>query len=227
MAQGGTINSGVQLPLAVTQGGTGLSSMVGNGILYGTSSTTIGQITPATSGVLVSNSSAVPIWLAGPGVSNYALISVASGTPTWSTVPYPSATGWTTFTPTVTLVGGAGNTTPTFTTNSGRYSQVGNVIEMTVYLNNSSGGTAGAGTGQVTIALPVTAGSGVANGTVMVIGNYLNNATNGILIGNINASSTTIALSYFSALTTLTNLTGADLNHVNTRQISFTFFYEV
>ncbi len=227
MAQGGTINSNITLPLTVAQGGTGKTSFIASRLLYSPSAGVIEELPTANSGVIVTDGSAVPSTLAGPGVVNRPLMSTASGTPTWSGVPYPVALGWTTFTPTVTLVGGAGNTTPTFTTNTGRFSQLGNVIEMSVYLNNTSGGTAGAGTGQVNIALPATAGASVANGTVMVVGNYLNNATSGILIGTIDASGTTMRLSYFALLTSLVALTGADLNHANTRQVSLQFFYEI
>jgi hypothetical protein len=56
----------------------------------------------------------------------------------------------------MTLVGGAGNTVPVYSTNTGRYTRVGNTIFVNVYLTGD-GGAEGAGTGQINIALPITA----------------------------------------------------------------------
>lgn len=98
-----------------------------------------------------------------------------------------------TFTPTVTLVGGAGNTTPVYTTNTGRYVRVGRTVFFTVYLNGD-GGNEGAGTGQVNIALPVTASASAAETTIHGL------ATNGSysyhIIATIAASGTTMTLQY-------------------------------
>jgi hypothetical protein len=60
-----------------------------------------------------------------------------------------------TFAPTVTLVGGAGNTVPVYSTNTGRYTRIGNQVFVDIYLTGD-GGAEGAGSGQINIALPIT-----------------------------------------------------------------------
>lgn len=61
-----------------------------------------------------------------------------------------------TFTPTVTLVGGAGNTVPVYSTNTGRYIRNGNQVSVEILLTGD-GGAEGAGTGVINVALPFTA----------------------------------------------------------------------
>jgi len=133
--------------------------------------------------------------------------------------------GWQTFTPTVTLVGGAGNTVPVYTTNSGRYINYGKVVHVAVLLTGD-GGAEGAGTGVFNVALPATAGSSVAGDRTGVVGFYTNGTTFGVLIGIITASATTISLERFSAATTKVSLTGANQNNT-TRKINLRFFYEI
>lgn len=130
---------------------------------------------------------------------------------------------WSTFTPTVTLVGGAGNTVPVYSTNSGRYVRIGN----TVYVNincSGDGGAEGAGTGQITIALPVTVGSSVAS-LFTPCGRGFNNTSRWVIWAAIDASATTISIAYWASTTSLPALTGDDQNNT-TRGMQLSFFYE-
>lgn len=129
-----------------------------------------------------------------------------------------------TFSPTVTLVGGAGNTVPVYSTNTGRHTRIGRTVYVDVYLTGD-GGNEGAGTGTVNIALPITASA--SNPTSFFPCGYAENgATNDEIWGQIGASGTTIELSYFSAIQTRSALTGADQNNT-TRTIRLKFSYEV
>ncbi len=129
-----------------------------------------------------------------------------------------------TFTPTVTLVGGAGNTVPVYTTNSGRYCRVGRTVSVDINLTGD-GGKEGAGTGQVNIALPIAASASHDAGQFMA-GTALNNVTSYALTGVISGGGSTIQLSYFNLISTEANFTGADQNNA-TRQIRLKFSYEV
>lgn len=126
------------------------------------------------------------------------------------------------FTPTLTLVGGAGNTVPVYTTNNGRYVKVGNLCAVSVYLTGD-GGAEGAGTGQVNIDLPFTA-SATSFDEGFFVGTAFNNATSYQLDGAIAASGTRIRLRYWSAVNTLADFTGAQQNNA-TRNIRLNFFY--
>lgn len=129
--------------------------------------------------------------------------------------------GPTTFTPTVTLVGGAGNTVPQYVTNSARYTQIGRRVFCDVLLSGD-GGNEGAGTGQINIALPVTA-SASAVGNRTPIGYYLNGGTATMLGGTVAASATTVALTVGQGTT---SFTGADQSNT-TRVVTLRFDYEV
>lgn len=138
---------------------------------------------------------------------------------------------WSTFSPTVTLVGGAGNTVPVYSTNTGRYITIGKIVHVRVLLNGD-GGAEGAGTGKMTIALPVTAGTnpsdaGFSFGAYKPIGYAGNNATEYLLAGRIaGASATTIGLNYFTTVSATASFTGADQNNT-ARTVSLDFCYEI
>lgn len=156
-----------------------------------------------------------------------------NGQGNWTTAGMTSPT-WSTFTPTFTLVGGAGNTVPTFSTNSGRYITIGKLVRVAVVLSNDSAGTAGAGTGVVNIALPVAVGASVGVGGSIIawhnVGWYDNNAsgTANIVLGSLAASATTIALGYWStALTNFANLLGNQFTGADTRYLVLDFTYEI
>lgn len=129
-----------------------------------------------------------------------------------------------TFTPTVTLVGGAGNTVPVYSTNTGRYKRHGTKVFVEIYLTGD-GGAEGAGSGQLNIALPVTA-SGSNPAGFIVAGTIINSTATNVLVGSIAASGTTIALSYFNAIGTTTSATGVQQNNT-TRSIRLSFNYEI
>lgn len=129
---------------------------------------------------------------------------------------------WSTFTPTVTLVGGSSNTVPQFSTNTGRYIVVGKIIHLDIYLVGD-GGNEGAGTGVLNIALPATAGAN--NPTSYFPCGYFKNTAEVLFMGQIASSGTTISLAYLNG-TTLTNLTGADWNGTG-RTGRLKFSYEI
>lgn len=134
--------------------------------------------------------------------------------------PFPQYVA-STFTPTVTLVGGAGNTVPVYTTNSGSYVRVGNRVFVDVYLTGD-GGNEGAGTGQMNIALPFTAAASQYSGYSFA-GTGINNTTYHIVVGEVAASATTIALGRLSS-GAFNNFTGAEQSST-TRTIRLSFNY--
>lgn len=128
-----------------------------------------------------------------------------------------------TWAPTVTLVGGAGNIVPVYTTNSARYTRIGNRVFCEIVLLGD-GGAEGAGSGRVNIALPFTA-SASALEVYRPVGWAINNTTEYMIYGRINASSGTIFLTYISSVSALGNFTGDQQNNT-TREIRLAFFYE-
>lgn len=64
-----------------------------NQILYSSATNTIGGLTSIAGGVLVTDASSVPSFLANPGVAGKMLQSSNAAIPTWSTPTYPSASG--------------------------------------------------------------------------------------------------------------------------------------
>ena len=127
-------------------------------------------------------------------------------------------------TPTVTLVGGAGNTVPVYTTNQGDAVYLGNNCFVSIYLTGD-GGAEGAGTGQLNIALPQTASASQAT-SLFPVGYAINGPTEYEIYGQIAASGTTISLKYFGVLTTTSTFTGAEQNTV-TRTIRLQFWYRL
>lgn len=115
------------------------------------------------------------------------------------------------FTPTVTLVGGAGNTVPVFSTNTGYYFANGVLIRDFIYLTGD-GGAEGAGTGQVNIALSHTAAATFPAG-IYKCGTYINSTFEAPLYGVINGAVNTVALYYLNTDQSIIALTGDDLNN--------------
>lgn len=158
------------------------------------------------------------------------LVTPALGVATATSITFPSGTAlanyttWASYTPTVTLVGGAGNTVPVYTTNSGRWLRIGNAVFVDVYLTGD-GGAEGAGSGAINIALPATAGAAQLT-WYTIVGTALNGAAQYILIGQITSSGSTIALNYFNTIATQTDLTGA-LQDNTSRTIRISFRYEI
>lgn len=131
----------------------------------------------------------------------------------------------TSFTPTVTLVGGAGNTVPVYSTNAGRYSVMNGQCYVSIALDGDNGAE-GAGTGTFTVALPVAIGSSEPQGQQILLGVGLNNATRYELASTLVSGATTIALAYFNTATSIAAFTGADQNNTS-RGVRLKFFYEV
>jgi len=152
-------------------------------------------------------------------VSGYVLKSDASGVGTWQ--PVGEDTTWS---PTVTLVGGTGNTTPVYTTNLARYEKIGNIMFCSIELLGD-GGAEGAGTGVINIDLPIVAGTSQLH-IESPCGRGVNGATEHILFGTISANSTTIALSQQSAANQTTPFQGNDQNNTS-RHIDLQFWYRV
>lgn len=134
-----------------------------------------------------------------------------------------------TFTPTVTLVGGAGNTVPQYSTNSGRYTRIGNRVFVDVYLTGD-GGNEGAGSGVLNVALPITASTSHPAGNFLA-GSWINGTSQKPCYGVITGSSTTIALKVQGDAAGVLNDTQPDVTGNNqnntTRSIRLKFSYEV
>lgn len=64
-----------------------------NQLLYSSSTNTVAGLATAVGGVLVTDGSSVPAFLANPSASGKILQSVNAGTPAWSTPTYPSTSG--------------------------------------------------------------------------------------------------------------------------------------
>ena len=135
---------------------------------------------------------------------------------------YQEGVSWT---PTITLVGGAGNTVPVYTTTTARATRIGNMMYCDLMFSGD-GGNEGAGTGTFTVALPASASASIGNGGITPVGYGFNNASSYQLYGALQASASTMGLFYFSAATTHVAFTGAEQNNT-TREIRLRFFYEV
>lgn len=132
---------------------------------------------------------------------------------------------WATYTPTITLVGGTGNVVPTFTTQSvGRYCRIGNSVTTVINFSNSSGGTAGAGTGQITVALPVTPSA--SSPRQRILGYFVTDSFTYTAVAFLTESVATIDLYYYGGGATLTVMDGNILNG-GTRGLQLSFTYEV
>lgn len=129
-----------------------------------------------------------------------------------------------TFTPTVTLVGGAGNTVPVYSTNSGRYTRIGNRVFFTIRLSGD-GGAEGAGTGVMNVALPISV-SASAPASMSQRGYAITTDGDVDLLAIFTASSSTIQLYYQATATTIGAITGAKQGNT-TRDIQFSGSYEV
>lgn len=128
-----------------------------------------------------------------------------------------------TFTPTVTLVGGAGNTVPQYSANEGNYIKIGRMVIMTVVLLGD-GGSEGAGSGQINIAAPFN-GAAFTNGQCNLGGVLQNGAANFFNIqACIEANASTIRLYKQDGVNTFSNATGADQNNTS-RSFYVVFMY--
>ena len=129
----------------------------------------------------------------------------------------------TTFTPTVTLVGGAGNTVPVYSTNTGRYTRIGDRVFVDIYLTGD-GGAEGAGTGTLTLAIPIAIGASVPAGYI-IGGRGINSTASYPLLLTLVGGASVITLGYFDTIASIAAFTG-DLQNNATRSIRLQFNYE-
>lgn len=174
-------------PLTVGNGGTGLSSLTTNGILYATGSTTMSQITTANNAILTTNGSGVPSMVVASGVSG--------GTPVLQT------TG--TWTPADQTGAGV-----TFSSVSASYTRIGNMVW--AYCQFTVNAT-GSGSSNVIGGLPFT----VANASYASQGlvSYSNNGN----VGRVAAVPNTTNFSFYTAAAggaqqPWVNISGATIN---------------
>lgn len=129
-----------------------------------------------------------------------------------------------TFTPTVTLVGGAGNTVPVYSTNTGRYTKIGRLVFVDILLAGD-GGAEGAGTGVFTVALPIASSASVPAGGFPT-GLAINGTDDWVLLGSIVAGASVITVIYHESFGNVINFPGVFQNNT-TRQVRLQFSYEV
>jgi hypothetical protein len=131
-----------------------------------------------------------------------------------------------TFVPAITSGGG---TLPTFSSQLGNYVQVGALLFVQVDLDNTVGGTAGAGANQISLTLPMAASAGQLDG-IMPAGSHLNGAAEDQLFIAI-APGAVSGLLYDADVvgtnTVIRPFTCAMLNDANTRDIELGFWYHV
>ena len=199
-----TLYATTTFPLSLANGGTAAALTASNG------------------GIVYSTGTTLAI-LAGTATAGQVLLSGSSSAPHWSTLTYPSAAGWTNFTPTLTSAG----TVPTFTTTQARYQKVGNVVFIEVLLQNTVGGTAGVGANAISMAAPVACN---ASSTLAIAscGSYTNNTVSQTLgVQMVGGTSVFSLAKGVSGGATRSTLNCADLNDANSREITFKFFYEI
>ena len=119
-----------------------------------------------------------------------------------------------TWVPVVTLVGGAGNVVPVYTTNSGTYTRIGRTVFFNILLTGD-GGAEGAGTGVFTITLPFSTAASQLD-ILIPCGVLGNGGTEHMLFAHLIPSSPTFHLAtdtIVAARVENTDLTGADQNN--------------
>jgi len=88
------------------------------------------------------------------GGSDYSLANATITSPYFSKIENPQGfPQWFQYSPTISVSGG---TAPSYSTNDCRFSITGKGVNVRIALSNSSGGTAGNGTGLLVISLPIT-----------------------------------------------------------------------
>ena len=119
-----------------------------------------------------------------------------------------------TWVPVVTLVGGAGNVVPVYTTNSGTYTRTGRTVFFNILLTGD-GGAEGAGTGIFTLSLPISTAASQLD-ILIPCGVLGNGSTEHMLFAHFIPSSPTFHLAtdtIVAARVENSDLTGADQNN--------------
>ena len=197
--------------LPISKGGTNSGTALNNNRVIISSGSAVVEASAITaSRVLVSNANGLP---------------VAATTTTTEVNLLSGSTAWTTFTPTVSL-DGAG-TVPAYSTNSGRYYRLGNMVFVDVLLAGD-GGADGSGTSQIQVALPVAASASIISTTSLpvIVGSYNEDSNDTPIGGNIAPSATVVKLWRVDANAEYAVLTGAQQNSA-VRIIRLHFNYEV
>lgn len=132
-----------------------------------------------------------------------------------------TTTSVTTFSPTVTLAGAG--MVPVYSTNAGRYMQVGSLVYVDVYLDGDDGAE-GSGSTQLRVALPVTA-SASNNTGIFPAGSSINGGTPVMVGGQIVGSGTYVSLYLGDTSSEYVAMEGQDQNST-TRSIRLKFWYE-
>lgn len=124
------------------------------------------------------------------------------------------------WTPEVSVSGG---TAPDFSSVNGKYTKIGKWVTCRIELINSSGGTAGSGAGPLSVSLPIEC-SNFQLLNIVPAGYCKNDSTvRPVLIQKVPSGLSFVVYVDDPA----TELTGADLNHANTRELYLEFTYEV
>ncbi len=231
-------------PLQVSLGGTGLTSISANQLLYGAGTGLIGQLSTGNNRVLVTNGSGVPILSTtlptGLAMQTPASITLTNGTG----LPIGGITGlgtgvaaalaiatnnansgglattvYNTYTPAVAF-GGASVGITYSGTPFGNYLIVGKLCIVNIGINMTNKGSS---TGNATITLPVAAGA-ISNTQNVPINLVQQLTYTGSMIGGSIASSGSVVTLYQS--TTASNLAIlTDVNFANNTNIYCTFCY--
>jgi len=163
--------------LAVTNGGTGLSSTTANQLLYSSGSNVIAGLATSNSAILRTNASGIPAWSASL-TNGQILIGSTGATPTPSTIsPGPG----------ISISNGAGSITISGTGSGIGWTEVTSASQLMVadngYVTNNAG--------LVTLTLPATAAFGTA---INVIGkgaggwSIAQNAGQSVQIGSVSST---------------------------------------
>jgi len=200
---------------------TGTTNLIdvtdGNGVL-GNPTITIGA------NVYRSGGTDVAIADGGTGVSTLPTgLLYGNGTSAITGVDYETNT----YTPVITLVGGAGNTVPVYVTATGRYFKIGKRVFVGINFSGD-GGAEGAGTGQINISLPLTSLVGGQTQPFRGLAYSSTSPSYYDLVGIVDTGVSTLNLFYMNSFPPagLPNFTGADQSGT-TRFIFINFWYEV
>ena len=216
------------LRIGAFSAGSTLNLGIDIGVISGTGAASIRQASGAVMNwgagdVLLTHSANAMAWTgASSGYSFDATITDTAGINFGGTTLANYVEG--TFTPTVTLVGGAGNTVPVYSTNTGRYTRIGNRVFVDVYLTGD-GGNEGAGSGTFTVAIPIASNASHPT-SYFPCGFFANNTAEEPIWGQIAGGASVIDFAYEDVLNNFTVMTGAEQNNA-TRTVRLKFSYEV